>query len=74
MSVLACAFDAKKKTYWNKEWTTQIFWGDLYPTTPSMYMVRSTSMAINLPEEKFKYEHMLQEFFLEEYPISLSGT
>ena len=45
-------------------------WGDWYPTTPSFYTIGFTPIAIDLFEEK-KNEHMLQGFFLEEYPMSL---
>ena len=38
------------------------FWGDLYLTTPSLYMVGFTSIAMDLPEENFKNEHMPQGF------------
>ena len=54
-----------KKIYWEREWTVANFWGNLlYPTTPSLYVVGFTSIAINLLEGKFKIEHMLQGYFL----------
>ncbi len=45
----------------------------MYPTTPAFYIVGFTSIAIDLPEEKFKNEHMLHEFFFEEYHVSFWG-
>ena len=43
------------------------------PTAPSIYTVGFTSIAIDLPEKNLKNEHMMHEFFLEEYPMSLWG-
>ena len=53
-SVLTCAFDARKN-WWKREWIIQKFWGDLYPTTPSLYTIRFTYIAIDLPEENSKW-------------------
>ena len=62
--ILRCAFDAKKSIE-KENGRFRFFWGDLYPTTPSVYTIRFTFVHIDLPEEKFKNEHMLQGFFLE---------
>ena len=51
--VLTCAFDAKKH-YWKRDWTLSKFWGDLYPTTPSLYTVGFTPIAIDLPKRKIQ--------------------
>ena len=63
----------QQKLLENKEWTVQEILGDVYPTTPSLYTVGFILIAINLPKEKFKNEHMLQGFFLGEYRMSLWG-
>ena len=67
--VLTCDFDAKKII----EKKFKFSWGDMYPTTPAFYIVGFTSIAIDLPEDKFKNEHMLHEFFFEEYHVSFWG-
>lgn len=45
----------------------------MYPTIPSLYLPRFTSIATDILKEKITNEHALQGFFLEEFPISLWG-
>ena len=54
-----------------REWTIQKLWGDVFPTTPSLYTIGCTYIAINLPKKNSKNEHLMHGFFLEEYPMSL---
>ena len=56
--VLTCVFDTKK-VYLKKRMDGSNFWGDMYPTKPSHYTTRFTSIAIDLPEEIKKNEYML---------------
>ena len=49
-------------------------WGDLYPTTPSLYIVGFTSLAIDLPKDKLKNDHLLRGFFLKEYILYHFGV
>ena len=37
-----------------REWTVQKKLGDLYPTTPSLYLVGFTPPAIDFPKENFQ--------------------
>ena len=47
-SVMSCAFDAKK--FIEQENGQLIFLGDMYHTTPSIYTIGNTSIAIDLLE------------------------
>ena len=46
----------------------------MYPTKLSLHANGFTSIAIDLPEEKPKNEHMLQGFFLEKHILCHFGV